>query len=118
MAKELGYGKRFFGNNIRFYRVKKNDQRIQVIRVTENMYQKLKKMAGYIQMNYAVNSYFNSYRIAQETAVRERLAKSKKLKLKPIEKTGLWEKIKQWFKKNIISKLVVDKEALKKLKGR
>ena len=101
--KELGYGKKSFDGNVRYYSIKKNLSGIRIHRIKRSIYDDLRKNENYIQMDWAVNDHFNAYRLDQMKRQKEkdivRRDNPVQAEKSEVVKVGLWERVKKLFKK-------------------
>ena len=118
MKKEIGYGEMVFntkrvneqkdgtmetktGMQKRYYKVKRNNYRTQVVRINELQLETLKKTPGVICMQDAVVKYFTGYKqqlynkYMEKAMLREEALKRKS----PAEKATLWQRIKAFIKR-------------------
>jgi len=103
MKKEYGYGEKYFEGKRRYYSVRKMGLRIKVIRVKKSIYEMLKMDKLYIQMNWAVNEYFNVTHLEQIRRQKcmdvEKMNGPAQSGVEVVVKVGMWERIKKFFKK-------------------
>jgi len=119
---ELGYGKKSFDGNVRYYSIKKNVHGVRIHRIKKSIYDSIVKEGRHIQMDWAVNDHFNAYRLDQmrrqkagDMFKRDNPAQAEKSE---VVKVGLGKRIKAFFKKIFGSKKPVGfVGSVPKLKG-
>jgi len=130
MKKEIGYGEMVFNKKYdkeqkdgtmeskistqkRFYKVKKNNFRTQVVRINELQLETLKKTPGVVSMQDEVVKYFTGYKqqlynkYIEKAMLREEALK----KRAPAEKATLWQRIKAFIKRLLAVKKAPQPEA-------